>query len=515
MTRTPTATAIATESIWSATQEIPQQPMLSSGTTADVCVVGAGISGLSTAYHLTKAGKSVVVIEAAEIGARQTALTTAHLSNAIDDRFVEMERLHGQAKAKLAGQSHAAAIDSIEQILRVERIECDFERLDGYLIAGDENGQDLLSQEYEAALRSGVDVSQLSSAPWADFDTGRCLRFANQAQFHPLKYLVGLKDAIIRGGGRIYGSTRAKEIAGGTDAYVRTEHGATVRAGAIFVATNTPINDMIAMHTKQAPYVTYVIGTRVPRGSVPFGLYWDTLDPYHYVRLQRGSVGDDNDTLIIGGEDHKCGQASDGPERFQRLEQWARRRFPMMEGTEFRWSGQVMETMDGLGFIGRNPMDQNNVYIATGDSGMGMTHGAIAGILISDLILGRENRWESLYEPSRKTPGAIGDFTKENLNVAKEYGSWLTGGDVGSEEEIPCNCGAVIRQGTTKLAVYRDEQGRLTRLSAVCPHLKCIVSWNGVLRTWDCPCHGSRFDAHGQVLDGPAYGGLAPYDDEQ
>jgi Rieske Fe-S protein len=177
---------------------------------------------------------------------------------------------------------------------------------------------------------------------------------------------------------------------------------------------------------------------------------------------------------------------------------------------EFRWSGQVMETIDGLAFIGRNPLDEADVFIVTGDSGMGMTHGTIAGILLTDLILGRENPWETLYDPARKTLGAAGEFAKENLNVLRQYGDWLTGGEVASVEAVQPGTGAILRRGLTKVAAYRDEQGVLHERSAICPHLGCIVAWNEAEKTWDCPCHGSRFDRHGTVLNGPANSDLSP-----
>jgi Rieske Fe-S protein len=264
--------------------------------------------------------------------------------------------------------------------------------------------------------------------------------------------------------------------------------------------------------------MTYVIGARVPRGSITKGLYWDTSDPYHYVRLHNISselISEDNDKiktydmLIVGGEDHKTGQEDDADERYARLELWSRKRFPMMEGVEFRWSGQVMEPIDGLAFIGRNPMDSPNVYIATGDSGMGMTHGTIAGILLTDLILGRENPWAHLYDPSRKTFRAGLEFAKENLNVIMQYKDWLTGSEVHSFDEITPGTGAIIQGGLRKVAAYRDEKGVLHEHSAVCTHLGCIVAWNSGEKTWDCPCHGSRFDAYGRVISGPANRDLA------
>jgi nitrite reductase/ring-hydroxylating ferredoxin subunit len=259
----------------------------------------------------------------------------------------------------------------------------------------------------------------------------------------------------------------------------------------------------VAIHTKQAPYVTYVIGVAVPKDSVTRALYWDTGDPYHYVRLQKAD-GNSHDVLIVGGEDHKTGQANDGEERFQRLEQWTRERFSNARDVQFRWSGQVMEPVDGVAFIGRNPLDEDNIYIATGDSGQGMTHGTIAGMLLTDLIQGRENKWEDLYSPSRIRLRSLPEYASENINVAGQYTDYVTAGDIKSEAELAPGCGAIMRDGVSKVAVLRDENGQVHKLSAVCPHLGCVVAWNSTERTWDCPCHGSRFSAEGRVYQGPA-----------
>jgi glycine/D-amino acid oxidase-like deaminating enzyme/nitrite reductase/ring-hydroxylating ferredoxin subunit len=505
-------------SVWTATASVPEQPPLTEDPKADVCVVGAGIAGMTTAYLLARAGKSVVVLDDGPIAGGQTRRTTAHLSNAIDDRYFEIERLHGGQGAGLAAESHTAAIDRIETAVRDEKIDCDFERLDGYLFLPPGGSPEVLDRELAAAHRAGLTgVERIPRAPLDFFDTGPCLRFPRQGQFHPLKYLAGLARAIHRGGGRIFSGAHAEGVEGGAPARVRVRGGRVVTAGAVVVATNTPVNDLVAIHTKQAPYLTYVIGARVPRGSVSRALYWDTLDPYHYVRLQPAADGTAagvsgpgaGDVLIVGGEDHKTGQAEDQAERYARLEAWARERFPMAGPVEFRWSGQVLETIDGLAFIGRNPGDAPNVFVATGDSGMGMTHGTIAGILLTDLILGKENPWAALYDPARKTLRAAAEFARENLNVLRQYGDWLTGGDVASPDEIAPGKGAVIRRGLTKVAVYRDEQGILHERSALCPHLGCVVDWNDAEKTWDCPCHGSRFDRCGRVLNGPANRDLA------
>jgi Rieske Fe-S protein len=238
-------------------------------------------------------------------------------------------------------------------------------------------------------------------------------------------------------------------------------------------------------------------------------LLWDTPDPYHYVRLQRA---DGHDVLIVGGEDHKTGQANDAEERFQRLQQWARERFPHVERFEFQWSGQVMEPVDSLALIGRNPLDSDNVYIATGDSGNGMTHGTIAGMLLTDLIVGRANPWEKLYDPARKTLGATKEFAKENLNVAAQYADLVTPGELDDVSQINSGEGAIVRRGMAKIAVHRDDDGVLHERSAFCTHLGCVVQWNSIEKTWDCPCHGSRFQTDGHVVNGPAIRALANTD---
>jgi glycine/D-amino acid oxidase-like deaminating enzyme/nitrite reductase/ring-hydroxylating ferredoxin subunit len=482
----------------------------------EVCIVGAGIAGLSTAYELARAGRTVVVLDDGPVGGGMTLRTTAHLTNAIDDRYVEIERLHGREGARLVASSHTAAIDRIEAIARDEGIDCEFERLDGYLFAAPETSPKLLTRELAAARRAGVaGVEEVPRAPLWSFETGKCLRFPRQAQFHPAKYLAGLAAAVERHGGRIFCGTHAVDVEGGNVARVATASGHTVAASAVVIATNTPINDLVAVHTKQAPYSTYVIALRAPLRSVMTALYWDTADPYHYVRLH-AAAGDPDALLLVGGEDHKSGQAQDGPLRLQRLEEWARQRFPMAGDVELGWSGQVMEPADGVAFIGRNPGDADNVFIATGDSGMGMTHGAIAGILLTDLIMRGASPWQALFEPSRKMFRAPIEYAKQNFNVAAQYvEDYLSGGDVPSADDLASGQGAVLRRGVTKIAAYRDDGGTLHECSAVCPHLGCIVHFDEIEKTWDCPCHGSRFDRYGRVIVGPANRDLDPVSEEE
>ena len=506
----------STVSVWMATVDARMETApLEKSIEADVCVVGAGIAGMTTAYLLAREGKAVVVLDDGPIGGGMTGRTTAHLVNALDDRYFELERLHGERGAQLAARSHTAAIDRVEEIVNEEKIDCDFERLDGYLFTPPDESKEILEKEMDAAYRAGLVLEMVERAPVKDFDTGKALRFPRQAQFHPLKYLAGLARAMRKRGAAIFTSTHASKIEGGERARIETASGAVVTADEVVVATNTPVNDLIAIHTKQAPYLTYVIGVHVPSASVTKALLWDTPNPYHYVRIQSGPFEDgDYDVLIVGGEDHKSGQADDAGKRFAYLERWTRTRWPQASEILYRWSGEVMEPVDSLAFIGPNPMDEENVFIATGDSGNGMTHGTIAGILLTDLIMGRENEWAKIYDPSRKSLRALPRFASENLNVAVQYADLITPGEVDSAREIKQGEGAIIRRGLQKVAVYRDESGAIHERSAFCRHLGCVVDWNSLEKTWDCPCHGSRYDAYGKVINGPANSDLSEIEEE-
>lgn len=490
------------KSLWTDGVELPARPSLDGDITVEVCIVGAGIAGLTTAYLLARERVSVVVLDDKALGGGQTGRTTAHLSAALDDGFHRLEQLHGREGARLAVESHAAAIDRIEAICLAESIHCDFRRVDEYLFTPVGSPSHELERERDAAMRAGLSVDLLVRAPLA-FATGPTLRFANQAQFHPLKYMAGLVRAIIRDGGQIYCGTHADTIVGGEPARVQTTCGPIVTARAVVVATNAPVNDLAVIHTKQTANRSYVISASIPKGSVVEALYSDTLDPYHYVRVQAGA---DRDVLIVGGEDHKTGQERDPQLRWTRLEQWARERFVGMGNVEHMWSGQILEPVDGLAFIGRNPLDADNVYVATGDSGHGITHGTIAGILLTDLIQRRENSWRRLYDPSRRALRSLTDFVRGNLNVSAQYADWLGRGD---SVEIVRGEGAVVRRGLSMIATYVDEHGKTHECSAACPHLGGVVRWNRAEKTWDCPCHGSRFDPLGRVIEGPAISDLA------
>jgi glycine/D-amino acid oxidase-like deaminating enzyme/nitrite reductase/ring-hydroxylating ferredoxin subunit len=503
-----------TTSIWQATFTVPPFEPLKESVTTDCCVVGAGIAGLSTAYLLAKAGKRVLVVDDGPIGGGESGRTTAHLTAAMDDRIYVLEKVHGEEAARQVVESHAAAIHRIELIVKQENIDCDFRRLDGYLFPARPDQAADIDKELQAAHRAGLaDVRRVERAPIAGFETGPALRFPEQAQFHILKYLTGVANAITAKGGRIYCGSHVSGIEPGKPCRVKVESGLTITADAVCVCTNGSISDMVQTHAKQAPYRTCVIGLNVPRGSVEPALYWDMGDPYHYVRLHpidSTSVGVTkgetlSDVLIVGGEDFKTAHEHDEEDRWRRLEKWARERWPQAGPVLYRWSGQVFEPNDYVAFIGRNPDGAENVYMASGDSGQGMTHGTIAGMILSDLVQGRENQWTKLYDPRRVTVSLkpIEEFAKENIDAAIQVAKDLLSPGA-SEDDIPRGEGRVLRRGVHRVAAYRDESGTMHYCSALCTHLKCVVGWNPAEKSWDCPCHGSRFDPKGEVINGPA-----------
>lgn len=481
----------------------PDFPTLQETIETDVCVIGGGIAGLTTAYLLSREGKAVVLIDAMEMGKGETGRTTAHFFPP-DDRYFEIEDAFGEEKARLVAESFEQATALVEKIVKKEEIDCEFERLSGYLFSLSPDGYANLDKEFEAARKAGVELNKRDRVPGLSFDSGPCLQFRNQAQFHPLKYLNGLIKAFGRNGGIIYNRTRALAIKRRNKTFlVKTERGA-IEAQAVVVATNTPFNDRLVMHTKQAAYRTYVVGIRVPKGSVPRILLWDNGDPYYYVRLTTPDEQSKHEILIVGGADHKVGQDEHPEHRYAEIEKWVRQHFPMAGSVDFKWSGQIMEPADGVGYMGRNPMDFKNVYVITGDSGNGMTHCTAGAMLVTDLIMERKNSGLDLYDPSRSAVHGISDFLKELGNTMAQYSDWVKGGDANSPEQILPGEGAILRREEQKIAIYRDEDGKIHALSAACTHLGCVVAWNAAETSWDCPCHGSRFSVDGRILHGPA-----------
>ena len=489
-----------TSRLWSEQCEIPEFGSLRQHVETDVCIVGGGVAGLNVAYALAREGRRVVVLEREHIGCGETGRTTAHLVTALDRGYASLCDVLGVERACLAADSHRRAIEFYAETCAREAIACDFRRLDGYLFQGDGEPKHFAA-ERAAMEKVGLPGITLAAPPgWDGPDKGPCLRVPNQAQFHPLRYLAGLATAITRLGGRIYDDTVVSEV---HEDHVITERGAVVRAAATVVATNTPINSRLGIPLRQAAYQTYVVAAVDEAPSATPALYWDVENPFHYVRSVARAGRPD--VVLIGGEDHKTGQdegvGADG--RYARLEAWARRHFPGLGGIVERWSGEVMESLDGLGLIGRLA-PQGTVFVVSGDSGNGFTHAGIAALLLTDLILGRDSDLTDLYDPTRLPLKALPELAREGVNTAVQYAAWLAPSDVSDVDSIPHGGGAVLRRGVSRVAVHRDEHGALHACSAVCPHLGGIVDWNADERTWDCPCHGSRFDAFGRLLHGPA-----------
>jgi glycine/D-amino acid oxidase-like deaminating enzyme/nitrite reductase/ring-hydroxylating ferredoxin subunit len=484
-----------------------QRPALAEDIRTKVLVIGAGISGLSTAYELTRAGVEVVVLDRGSIGTGMTARTSAHLAFESDDFYHELISVRGEDAARQYFESQKAAVDRIEEIAKREAIACDFARLALFFFAPDKDGRKHLEKEYEAVQRIGLPNVAWADAPVAGKTEG-ALRFPDQGRFHPLKYLSGLARAIEAAGGRIHGDTVVSEVEEGDRRVTcKTVSGRTIIAESVVVATNSPFVDRITIHTKQAPYRTYIVTMSIAKSKGPDALIWDTLDPYHYVRRYEGAR---EDLLIIGGEDHKTGTADDAKQRLRRLESWARKRFPDVKELRHQWSGQVFEPVDNVQFIGLYP-GHKRIYLVTGDSGSGLTMGVTASLLLSDLIAKRKNPWTQVYDPARKPMTALGTFTKENLGAAKHIVKHLA--IKTAAEPTRRGTGAVI--GTRKkIAAYRDDTGRLHRLSASCTHVGCVVEWNSFERCWDCPCHGSHFAGSGEALQAPAVSPLSQADPE-
>jgi glycine/D-amino acid oxidase-like deaminating enzyme/nitrite reductase/ring-hydroxylating ferredoxin subunit len=512
-------------SSWMQTVQMPKFSPLLQNIETDVCIIGAGLAGLTTAYLLQQEGRKVCVLEGFEVGSGQSGRTTAHFTYALDKGYQHLEKVHGEDGIKLVAQSHYEALKKVKEIISKENIDCEMERVNGYLFTASdeipnytlqsnrEKSHHQLSNELESILRAGLsDVYMTEKIPLHSFDPGSALCYPDQIQLHPLKYIKALSEIIVSRGGEIYTNSHVTEVHGGDNAFVKLQNEKTVKCNSVVVATNSPINDLVAIHTKQMSYRTYVIGVEVPKGKLIKGLYWDTAEPYHFIRLEK-CEGYQYEVLLVGGEDHKTGQ-NDNPEHsYTKLENWMRKRFPDAGRVLFRWSGHVMEPVDGLAYIGRNPMDKDNVYVVTGHSGNGMTYSTIAGMLLTDLILGRENPWTEIYHPSRISLSTAGTYFRENANTLAQYKDWIFEPTTNSQsmEDLSPGDGMVYRDGLHIVAAYKDDRGNLTLNSAVCTHLGGIVRWNAAEKSWDCPCHGSRYDCQGKVMEGPAIHDLAPF----
>jgi glycine/D-amino acid oxidase-like deaminating enzyme/nitrite reductase/ring-hydroxylating ferredoxin subunit len=504
---------VETMSYWIESASLPGSPRLDRDGHADVVIVGAGITGLTAACLLASAGKSVVVLERAHCAEVDTGHTTAHLTMVTDTRLTELVGRFGGSHAQAVWDAGLAAIAQIDALVRENDIDCGFAWVDGYLHTAFDESDPAKAEDHarrfrreaELATELGFDAEFLARVP---FVGGPGIRFDAQARFHPRQYLAGLAAAIRAKGGRIYEGSAA---GGFSSSPLSVEaNGHVITCGDIVMATHNPAVGASTMaratlfQTKLALHTSYVVAGRAAKGQVPDALFWDTGDPYHYLRVEPRA---DHDLLILGGEDHKTGQVTDTGACYTRL---ARKLQAMVPGVEIthRWSGQVIETPDGLPYIGPTAEHQ---FAATGFSGNGMTFGTMGAMIATDAILGRVNPWAELFAPERKALGrGLWEYIKENA----DYPYYLirdrfAGAESRSLRSVKRGEGRIIEHNGSKVAAHRDESGALALRSAMCTHMGCVVGWNPAERTWDCPCHGSRFKPDGAVISGPAESPLA------
>ena len=482
-------------------KKLPRHPPLKGDERVDVAIVGGGITGLTAARLLDRAGRKVMVLEQNRIGTGTTGGTSAHVTQVPDRRYSELVSKFDRDGIRQVVESTRAAMERIAAFIEEDGISCDWARIPAYLYTESEDEISRLEEEADASRSVGMAAEFVREVP-LPFPAAGAVRYDNQARFHPLKYLGGLADKLQ---GRIREETRVLEVEGDGPYRVNTGRG-TVTADAVLFATHTPAGFSL-LHAELEPLRSYVLGVKLRDQEPPDGLFFDTADPYNYTRRQ-------GELLIVGGKDHKTGHG-DPEESYRALEDYVRRRWNV-ESIEHRWSAQFYDPPDGLPLIGQ-AFTSPRVFVATGYSGTGMVFGTVGGMLMADLVLEREPEWAGIYRTTRLKPLAGGPhIAKMNLEAATDFvKDRLTAHRIDGISEIPVGEGQVVRLGGEKVALYREEGGKVHAVSPVCTHAGCLVHWNASEKSWDCPCHGSRFSPDGEVLEGPAVKALEPVEVEE
>jgi glycine/D-amino acid oxidase-like deaminating enzyme/nitrite reductase/ring-hydroxylating ferredoxin subunit len=487
------------ESMWRDGLARPDYPRLERNLDVDVAIVGGGITGLTTALMLKRAGRSVAVLEARRIGDGATGRTSAFLTASLDQDLSTLTSRFGRDGARRAVEACQAAIDRIEVLAGELAIDCELRRVPAFRWAEEPAQARHLQDETQRYREAGLDAHWVDTLPFSSLAIG-AMRLERQAMFQPLRYLEGLAAAIIGDGCNVFERTRVTAWEDDAPCRIRTESGATVTAQELIFATHTPIGIHLSFHTRLEPLKSYIIVAKVDE-PIPLGLYEDEADPYHYLRP---FSADRADLLVIGGADAKNGHEKDPGEHYHRLEEFARTRFSV-RSIERRWSAVLFEPVDGLPYIGQIP-GSSHLWTATGFSGTGLTYGTASAMLLTDLLLGHENGWADLFRPTRLKPLASAKkFVSENAGVAYRFvADRLYPAAREDGHELSPGEGKIVTTGGKKLALYRDPTGHLHAMDPRCTHMGCLVQWNGADRSWDCPCHGARFDPQGKVIEGPA-----------
>ncbi|GAB3525900.1 FAD-dependent oxidoreductase [Pontibacter brevis] len=495
-----------TQALWSATTTFKTYPQLSGDIEVDVAIVGGGITGLSTAYNLAKAGKRVAVLEALKVGSGTTGSSTGNLYAPIDERLHSIASKHSEEALRTVAASRSAAVDFIEQRVQEFNIDCEFVRVPWYLFTTPETSSQnsQVEKELEAAKKAGLPATGDVPAGFP-YQVEAMTNIPHQAQFNPLKYVQGLAAAIESDTCRIYEGTKVMDVEDGEPCVVHTQQG-KVTAKQVVMATHSP-KGIYMVHTEMEPYREYAMAVRLKGDAIAGGVYWHQMQSQqHSVRPYSNEQGN---FLLVLGEPHKVGHKEHNEDSFLKIEEYMTKHFDV-DHIVYKWAAQNYKPDDNLPFIGTSPM-QTNTYIATGFAADGLTWGTVSGMIISDLITGKENKWAETFDPKRFTPVASAPkFAKENFHVAKHLiKDYLFYGETDQLKDIKPGEGKTIEIDDEKLAAYRDNTGQLHVVSSVCTHMGCVVHFNNAEKSWDCPCHGSRFSVEGEVLEGPAYHNLA------
>lgn len=493
-------------SFWIASTLESMYPTLTQDVSVDVAIVGAGLVGITAAKLLKQAGKTVAVIEADHVATGVSGHTTAKVTSLHQLIYADLIKEIGEEKARLYGESNQAALEQVATLVQQGNIDCDFERKAAHTFATDYEQLDHVKNEVEAAQRLGLPVSFVKETG-LPFEIMGAVKFENQIQFHPRKYILNLAGTIPGDGSHVFENTRVQAVDGENPCVVKTENGYTVTARDVIIATNAPILDQGLFFAKAYPKRSYLIGAWIDPAKDPGGMFIGTGETYHSIRT---TPHEGRTLLLIGGGGHKVGAVSNTEERYDRLAEYAYAHFGVEE-IAYRWSSQDMVSFDRLPYIGKLTPFSNHIHVATGFSLWGMSKSTLSAMILSDLILGKENPWADLYDATRPTPFVSQQSIKQNLDVGRHWLGDRLKGLMESPDKVKPGEGKVVTEDGKKIAAYREEDGTLHKVSAVCSHLGCIVTWNDAEKSWDCPCHGARYSCEGTVLHGPAVKDLDQY----